>query len=185
MSPRPCERQCRECERWKHHSRFRQWRDSRCASPSVQFSTVCRECENRLRDALKNADRPVWLIRERARRLAHRLGVDLEFVWTQLNYRALVPYMRAMLTPEGLCISCGHPFLNERDVQIEHNAPPRHNQDWARWHARNTRLLCASSNLRKGKKPYEQWLDDEESARLSNNLDFALIRSVQIEIAFP
>lgn len=85
-----------------------------------------------------------------------------------MNYRALVPIMRAMMTPEGLCLNCGHDFVNERDIQIEHLEAPRSKQDWARLHARNLRLLCGSCNRTKSDKPYPVWLDEQESARKSN-----------------
>lgn len=87
---------------------------------------------------------------------------------TQMNYRALVPLLRAMMTPEGLCLACGHAFVNERDIQIEHIEPPRDDKDWARLHARNLRLCCGSCNRTKGKKSFLEWLDEQEGARLSN-----------------
>ena len=74
------------------------------------------------------------------------------------------------MTDEGLCKGCGHEFLNERDMQIEHIEPPRPQiaPDWARLHARNLRLCCGSCNRTKGQKPFAQWLDEQEGARLSN-----------------
>ena len=48
-----------------------------------------------------------------------------EFFWIQMNYRALVPELRGLMTTEGLCKGCGHEFLNERDIQIEHIEAPR------------------------------------------------------------
>jgi hypothetical protein len=99
---------------------------------------------------------------------ARKAGVSFEFFWTQMNYRSFVPYLRAMMTPEGLCHGCGHPFVNERDIQVEHLEAPRFEKDWARLHARNLRLSCGSCNLTKGKKPFAEWLDEQEGARLSN-----------------
>jgi hypothetical protein len=66
-----------------------------------------------------------------------------------MNYARFVPVMRELMTPESLCQSCGHPFMNERDIQIEHIAPPRFAQDWARLHTRNIRFLCGSCNRTK------------------------------------
>jgi hypothetical protein len=43
-----------------------------------------------------------------------------------------------MITDEGLCKNCGHPFIGERDIQIEHIEPPRSNTDWARLRQRHT-----------------------------------------------
>jgi hypothetical protein len=88
-----------------------------------------------------------------------------------MGYRTLVADFRAKMSPEGLCNGCGHPFLNERDIQLEHREPPRHAQDWARLHAENISLACAACNRMKGHKTYVQWLDDRESARLSNEAD--------------
>lgn len=85
-----------------------------------------------------------------------------------MNYRALIPELRGLMTPEGLCKGCGHEFVNERDIQIEHIEPPRFAKDWARLHARNLRLCCGSCNRTKGQKPFSQWLDEQEGARLSN-----------------
>lgn len=85
-----------------------------------------------------------------------------------MNYRALVPVLRALMTDEGLCQCCGHEFLNERDIQIEHLEPPRTSNDWARLHARNLRLACASCNGGKGRTPYSEWLDEQEDTRVSN-----------------
>jgi len=171
--PRPCERQCKKCGEWKHHSRFRTWKrkdyDGRNTTVSpVRFHPVCRDCEQKERNEKKIADRPKAIIEQRARSLASKLGVSFDFVWIQLNYRALVPVLRAMMTSEGLCQGCGHGFLNERDIQIEHLEPPRSDQDWARLHARNLRLGCGSCNRTKGQKPFAQWLDEQEGARLSN-----------------
>jgi hypothetical protein len=84
-----------------------------------------------------------------------------------MNYRSLVPVLRAMMT-EGCCQSCGHEFVNERDIQIEHLEPPRGEKDWARLHARNLRMSCGSCNRTKGDKPFYQWLDEQEDARVSN-----------------
>jgi hypothetical protein len=92
-------------------------------------------------------------------------------MWVDMNWRALVPVFRAMCTPEAFCLSCGHKFDHERDIQIEHRAPPRHIDDYARIHARNIGLACASCNRGKSIAPYEEWLDREEERRLSNQAD--------------
>jgi hypothetical protein len=76
-----------------------------------------------------------------------------------------------MMTDEGICTSCGHPFLNERDIQLEHREPPRHAQDWARLHARNIGLACGSCNRTKSGKSYAAWLDEQEGARIANEAD--------------
>jgi 5-methylcytosine-specific restriction endonuclease McrA len=86
----------------------------------------------------------------------------------EMNYQSLVAVLRAMMSEEGLCLGCGHTFLGERDIHIEHLEPPRFPHDWARLHTRNCRLFCASCNTSKGKKPFADWLDIEEERRLSN-----------------
>lgn len=165
MNPRPCERQCRTCHEWKHHSRFHMKTGN---STIARFSPNCRDCEQKKRNEKKNADRPLAIIENRARTAARNAGESFEFFWVQMNYRALVPELRALMTTEGLCQCCGHQFLNERDIQIEHCEPPRAYNDWARLHARNLRLACGSCNRTKGQKPFSEWLDEQEGARLSN-----------------
>jgi hypothetical protein len=132
------------------------------------FARTCRDCEQIQRNQRKNADRAKALLNRRATDHARRAGKSKAFFWVNMNYASLVPMLRAMMSDEGLCTSCGHTFLNERDIHIEHIEPPRHRQDWARRHARNLRLLCASCNDTKGPKPFAIWLDEQESARLSN-----------------
>jgi hypothetical protein len=129
---------------------------------------VCRDCEQKARNEKKNADRPLAIIQARAGRAATKAGRTREFFWTQMNYRSLVPVLRALMTPDGLCTACGHDFVNERDIQIEHIEAPRSDKDWARLHARNLRFSCGSCNQTKGAKPFAQWLDEQEGARLSN-----------------
>jgi len=175
---RPCERFCPKCERWKHHSRFRSWSragESDRTRPRIRFAGLCKDCEQIERNERKNADRPLALLRRRTSSHASRLGVPFDFLWINMNWRALVPILRALMSPEGLCLSCGHPFVNERDVQIEHREPPRGLDDWARQHARNLMLDCASCNGGKRDKPFSLWLDEQEEARLANEVHRATI----------
>jgi len=132
------------------------------------FNPVCKDCEQRARNEKKNADRPRAIVEQRAAAAATKAGASRQFFWVQMNYRALVPELRALMTDEGLCKGCGHPFVNERDIQIEHIEPPRDRDDWARLHARNLRLCCGSCNRTKGHKPFADWLDEQEGARLSH-----------------
>jgi hypothetical protein len=176
--PRPCERKCLPkeqggCGQWKHHSRFHSWQrkdnDGRNSTVApVRFDPLCRDCQQKHRNEKKNLDRPRSIIEGRARTAAAKAGLSLEFFMTHMNYRALIPHMRAMMTSEGLCLSCGHLFDSERDIQVEHIEPPRSEQDLARLHARNIRLMCGSCNRTKSDKPFAQWLDEQEGARLSN-----------------
>jgi HNH endonuclease. len=85
-----------------------------------------------------------------------------------MNYYELVEQLKAKMDPFGHCKSCGHEFVNERDIQLDHILPPRHKQDTARLHARNIQLLCASCNNTKGAKDYAVWLDEQDAARLTN-----------------
>ena len=171
---RPCERQCRTCGEWKHHSRFHSRRRSPKGSHGeqrIEFDPDCLDCQQKQRNEKKNEDRPLTIIRRRAAEHARKAGVGVEFFWINMNYRALVPIFRAMMTSEGLCTSCGHPFDNERDAQIEHREPPRYRQDWARLHARNLGIACTNCNRRKTNATYSEWLDQSEEARVTNEHD--------------
>ena len=139
--PRPCERKCKICSEWKHYSRFR---FKRVGNGSVAyFSTTCRDCEQKARNEKKNADRSKAIIEQRAAAAATKAGVSKQFFMMDMNYRALVPILRAFMADDALCLGCGHSFVNERDIQIEHWYPPRHSQDWALLHTRNLRFTCA------------------------------------------
>lgn len=156
---------CPGCNQWKHHTRFRKERQNRHGTVPT-FRRLCRACEQHERTEIKNEDRARALIEGRAAHRARKSGVTKDFVMVELNYESLVSPMRAAMD-DGLCTNCGHPFLNERDIQLEHRAPPRAPSDWARLHARNVGLVCGSCNNSKGTKPYENWLDEQESVRLS------------------
>jgi hypothetical protein len=165
--PRPCERKCKNCGEWKHHSRFR-FKTGGHSTVTPQFKSICKACEQKLRNAKKNADRPRAIIEQRAATAATKAGTSREFFWIEMNYQSLVPVLRALMTEEALCNGCGHKFLHERDIQIEHLEAPRSRQDWARLHTRNVRLFCASCNNGKKRKPFAHWLDEQEDVRLSN-----------------
>jgi hypothetical protein len=186
---RDCERLCPKCGQWKHHSRFRSRRRTTSIHVGIEFNSLCKDCEQIERNERKNKDRPLALMKQRAATKASNLGVPSKFVWMNMNWRALVPYARAMMTEDGRCLSCGHPFLNERDIQIEHREPPRFTGDWAREHARNLALFCHSCNNTKGRKPYAQWLDEQEEARLANEAHrasspFQIPASVSVQLTW-
>jgi len=164
--PRPCERRCKSCKEWKHHSRYHVKVGN--STIAKYFDSVCRDCRQRERNEKKNADRPLAIIRNRASVAARKAGTTTDFFMVQMNYRALVPLMRALMSEEGLCLGCGHAFVNERDIHIDHIAPPRNPKDWARLHARNLRLTCGSCNGTKSDKKHTDWLDEQEGARISN-----------------
>jgi hypothetical protein len=112
----------------------------------------------------------LWIIEKRARDHAAQHGLTFDFIWNAMLWKTLVPMYRTMMSAEALC-GCGHLFDNERDIQIDHNEPPRFPGDHARMHARNITLRCASCNKGKSNKPLAQWLDEQEQARLSNEVD--------------
>lgn len=109
---------------------------------------------------IENADRALVIVQQLAATAAHNAGVNAEFFMTEMNYRWLVPVMRELMS-DGQCLSCGHAFLGERDIQIEHIEPPRHKQDWARLHARNLGLFCGVCTTTRRGKPFEQWLREQ------------------------
>src|SRR5438876_10078649 len=115
--PRPCERLCKRCHQWKHHSRFHVKKKAKSGNSTVAtvFSSICRDCEQKERNEKKNADRPLAIIKQRAASAAGKAGTTVEFFWKQMNYSALVEMFRSALN--GPCRSCGHKTLNERDVQ--------------------------------------------------------------------
>jgi hypothetical protein len=161
---------CPSCKLWKHPSRFRRRQRQTPHSTMWHFNPTCRLCEQTERTDQKNQDRAKACIESRAGTVARYCGVSRAFVWTDLNYRALVPMFRGLLTdPEAVCQNCAHAFLGERDIQLDHRAPPRNRHDWARYHARNIGLSCGSCNRAKTSKEYDDWLDQEESNRVSAN----------------
>jgi len=171
---RPCERFCDKCRQWLYHSRFRSWNNPRVRGDTdryLHFSPTCKACEQIERNKRKNADRPRAIIEHRAAERAARLGVSKRYVLVDLNWQALVPHMRMSLSPEARCLNCGHPFVNERDVQIDHIEPPRSLTDFARERAINLRLICQSCNGTKGAHLHADWLDRQEDARQSNLRD--------------
>jgi hypothetical protein len=176
VTARPCERHCPKCDQWKHHSRFRsrKRRSATSIGVAIHFDPICKDCQQIERNEQKNEDRPRAIIERRTADHARSLGVSKHFLWVNMNWSSLVPEMRALMTDEGRCRSCGHRFMNERDIQIEHREPPRHPQDWARQHARNIGIFCQSCNNTKGDKAYAIWLDEQEEARLSNEHHRAL-----------
>lgn len=184
---RPCERKCRgKCQLWLHYSRFRTYRDSRVSTNSgIYFSDVCKACEQIEHNEKKNADRPLAIIESRAATRARELGCSKSDVLIKMNWSALVPIFRAMMTPEARCLVCGHPFLNERDIQIEHHEPPRFTPDWARESARNIGIACSSCNRTKGSKSFSDWLDEQEAARLSNEEHRSTVAAVAAVVNIP
>lgn len=159
---------CPGCNRWLHNTRFAPKRRT-ADGTVVQFHLRCRVCEQSDRTEQKNSDRAQKLVYQRAQVRADRADVPVSFFMEELNWKSLVPMFEAYLDRPDSCVcpNCGHPFLNERDFQIGHRAPPRSPSDWARHHARNLGPLCGSCNNTQSDQPYEAWLDDQEDRRLS------------------
>jgi hypothetical protein len=178
-SPRPCERKCTQCGEFKHHQRFRSYKKTHRGDTytCLQFKPICRDCEQINRNKRKNLDRPKALFDDRVARWARDLSCPKEFLLVNMNWNALLPELRTHMQRDandtiiGTCRCCGHTFLNEHDIQLEHREPARSNTDWARHHARNMGFFCASCNRTKWKKNYTQWLDEQEEARISNDKD--------------
>jgi HNH endonuclease len=167
---RPCERQCRTCKQSLHFQRFGHRKRKSPDSTVWEFDQDCKACQQKIRNERKNEDRARSIIESRCAQWAHRLRVEKSFLLINMNWRGLIPVLRAMMSDEGGCLSCGHPFVNERDIQLDHREPWRHDHDWARHHARNIQLLCGSCNRGKTNKSNSQWLDEMEDARLSNEI---------------
>jgi hypothetical protein len=135
---------------------------------STKFRRFCKSCEQIVRNEEKNQDRAAAIMLGRARERAHALGVPRDFMWINMNWESLVKDLRVRMVPGAKCNACGHEYLNERDIQIEHRAPPRFERDWARERAENIALICGSCNAAKRATAYDTHLDAQEDARLSN-----------------
>lgn len=133
------------------------------------YDPECRLCQQTKRVEAKHDDPALALLTRRADDVARKAGLKRQFVLNDLNYWALLPFLRAALSLDGLCPNCGHEFGSERDIHFDHVEPPRHRRDLARLHARNVTILCESCNKTKAAKSYADWLDDQEEARLSAN----------------
>ena len=167
---RPCERVCVECNRPKHFSKFRSFRSKDLKR--IDFSAICRDCEQIKRNEKKNEDRAYAIVKGRAARRAGEAGMSTQFFMVNMNWQCLVEQIRPLLEPNSKCVccSCGHGFRGERDIHFDHIEKPRAPDDWERHHARNIRILCASCNQSKGDKAFQKWLEDMEQTRLSNEL---------------
>jgi hypothetical protein len=103
-------------------------------------------------------DQALAIVEGRAQIAASEAGTTTEFFMTQMNYQALVLDVRVTL--ESGCKSCGQ-FVNEPDIWFDYILPLRHATDWARLHARNVYVMCASCHKAKGTKAHVAWLDEQ------------------------
>ena len=169
------QRCCRTCQQWLPYSRFCKRLRKLPEGTFWHFDPDCRACQQKARNEAKNEDRPRAIIERRARAMAAKCGTTFDFFWEKLGWKSLVPIYRALTTDPGACCqSCFQGFDHERDIQIEHFLPPRGLDDWARHSARNLRFLCTNCNRVKGTKDPETWLDEEEGARIANEVNVTL-----------
>jgi len=106
------------------------------------------------------ADRARAMIERRADVRARQLHTTKGYILRDLNWAALTPVLRALLTPEARCLDCGCPFVDATGITIDHLEPPRYFQDWAREHARNIAFVCRSCNAMKQRKTLAIWLEE-------------------------
>lgn len=155
-----------------HHKQFRHRTLKTEHGTVFDFFRSCRRYELDQRNAIKNEDRASAIVLQRATALARKGGVTADFVMKRLGWERLIPLARLHLSEDGICLDCGEPFLNERDMQVEHREPARGFQDWPRHHARNIAFICATNNNFKNNRPFAAYLDDQweiEEAVISHN----------------
>jgi hypothetical protein len=108
-------------------------------------------------------DRAQTIMRAFAAKCADDLHVSEAFIWIDMNWQALVPWAQALLDPKGGCRMCGRHVTDAADVQLTYCVPPRHDHDWARYHARNIWIGCAACIATKGDTPFAVWLDERHA----------------------
>lgn len=85
----------------------------------------------------------------------------------EMNYKCVVPLVRGLMSLGATCPGCGRPFDDALDIGVTHIVPPRHRQDWARMHARNTWIGCKSCCRTLWHQPFEVWFDEQWDANRS------------------
>lgn len=165
---------CRGHAEWHHHSRFKRRRRETPHADVWEYDPDCRLWQQTQRVAAKHDDEALRIVEGRARKVVTRANkvpeepkIGIDFVMGALNYKSLVPMVRATIAwpDECLCPNCGSTF--DKPIELDHRAPPRHPRDWARLHARNIGPLDHECNTSKNDMSYEPWLDLEEDKRLS------------------
>lgn len=157
---------CPGCKTWLHYSRFSPYRKNHHGTV-VTFHSQCRTCEQSERDDRKNESRALVKIISSARSHARDWNVTTDELVYDLGWSELEDWVEAAIDGRAKCINCLHPFRGPDDVQIDIRDPVRGRDDRARMHVRNVGPLCRSCNNRKSGKPYSEWLDEEEQARIS------------------
>jgi 5-methylcytosine-specific restriction endonuclease McrA len=140
-----------------------------CTSRLRVPKTNCRLAEETVRDLERQTDPARAAVVSRSKRLANDLTkalghpVGYQWVMIELNRRALIPILRALLGPDGLCLNCGYHQTEAKQYEIEHRFPPRSMTDWPAQHARNLWLSCPGCNRRKGSDCADRdWLESEQ-----------------------
>lgn len=138
----------------------------------LNYATVCKACEVHDRTEAKGKDPARAKVERAASELVTEVNryykaagsaerISKDFVMRRLHYEHLVEPMRFAMTSHRCWSSCGEPYKNERDIQLEHREPPRSPIDWERMDARNIDIKCGTCNNMKGDKPYSQWLHEQ------------------------
>jgi hypothetical protein len=158
------------------HARFEpiedfDWHSYKTADGSVRRlpDRNCNLANRTIRDHGRESDPARYAIEGRAKDLAGDLSkalgnsVSYHFVLVELNWRALIPIMRALLAPDGLCLNCGRHQDATRKLHIEHRVPVLNILDWAAQHARNLWIACGGCNGEKGRNDADrEWLEKEQ-----------------------
>lgn len=168
---------CRGHGEWHHHGRFQ---DHKAADGSIcRYDLDCKLFQQTKRVEAKNVDLARATVEGRAKEIVRKANewakatgeqkINLEFVMYNLNYRSLIPMVRAYLVwgEESLCPNCGSPYDSKSTLHFDHREPPRNPRDWARLHARNIGPLDKECNTPKNDMAYAKWLDVEETKRLN------------------
>jgi len=166
--------ECRGHNAWHHHSRFNRRQRQSPDGPIWIYDPDCRLWQQTQRVAAKNEDEAQRIVEGRARRVVHEANkaypdepkIGIDFVMGALNYKSLIPLVRAVLVwrDECTCPNCASSY--DKPVELDHREPPRSTRDWARLHARNIGPLDRECNASKGDMAYADWLDLEEAKRL-------------------
>ena len=150
---------------WKNHRVFVSGSVDEYRTPKSN----CRLAEQTIRDHGKEADPARAAIEGRAKQFARELSnalghsIGYRFVLVELNWQALIPIMRALLGPDGLCLNCGKHRATARELHIEHRLPPQKTTDWPAQHGRNLWIACGGCNGEKARSDADRpWLEREQ-----------------------
>jgi hypothetical protein len=151
---------------------WHRWTEKTSNGSVARYAPVCQACEIHDRTEAKGQD-PARAKVERAaekvvgevnkfyRTIGSEERISKDFVMRRLHYNHLIEPMRFALTSNHCWSSCGEPYKNERDIQLEHREPPRSPTDWERMDARNIDVKCGTCNNKKDNMPYAQWLHEQ------------------------